>query len=234
MSDKEPTAALDVRTFFKRWPKFYYFVMIVFGPILFTGLSSYRFVKKYQLKGTILNLGSGPRIIAKEITNVDIHPYIGVNLVADIMAIPLPDASVSGIISDNMLEHVPNPTIAVKEMHRLLKKDGLAYIAVPFLYPFHASPSDYYRWSKGGLYELFRDFDVIEFGVNGGPFSALTAYLCHFVGFILSCGSDMLYMFFANIAMFIFFPIKFLDFLFARFPNAEHLAASLYIVVRKR
>ena len=233
MSDTEVTAALDVRTFFKRWPSLYYGVMLTFGPILFTGLSARGFLKKYRVQGTILNLGSGPRIIAKEVTNVDIHPYIGVDIVADIMAVPCADASVSGIISENMLEHVRDSGAAVAEMHRLLKAGGLAYIEAPFLYPFHASPSDYSRWSKRGLLELFKDFEVLECGVRGGPFSALNAYLCHFVGFLFSGGSDMLYSFFTNVAMFVFFPIKYFDLVFAHFPNAEHLAADLYIVVRK-
>jgi SAM-dependent methyltransferase len=234
MKQTTDTAAFDVRTFFKRWPKFYYFIAVVFGPMFFTGLSSRKFIEKYQVRGTILNLGSGPRIIAKEVTNVDIHPYLGVTLVADIMAVPLPDGSAAGIISDNMLEHVLDPTQAVREMRRLLQHNGLAYVAIPFVYPFHASPSDYYRWSRAGLYQLFNEFEIVEFGIRGGPFSALDAFLCHLVGLTFSFGSDRLYMFFSNVAMFIFLPIKLLDVIFSRLPNAEYLAADIYIVARKR
>ncbi len=234
MQKMKDTAAFDVRTFFKRWPKFYYFIAVVFGPVYFTGLSGKSFVSKYKITGTILNLGSGPRVISSDIKNVDIHPYIGVDIVADIMAVPLTDETVSGIISDNVLEHVEDPIRAVAEMHRLLKSGGLAYIATPFLYPFHASPSDYYRWSAKGLRLLFKDFEVVEEGVRGGPFSTLDVYLSHLSGLLLSFGSDMLYSLFTNIAMFVFFPIKFLDIIFAHIPKAEYLSTDLYIVVRKR
>ena len=228
------TAASDIRTYFKRWPKLYYFVMVVFGPVLFTGLSAKGFIKKYKVKGVVLNLGSGPRIIAKEVTNVDIHPYIGVDIVADICEVPLPDKSVQGIISENMLEHVENPVQAVAEMHRLLEVGGLAYIEAPFLYPFHASPSDFHRWSKEGLKKLFGNFEMVEIGVRGGPFSALDTFLSHLVGFLFSFGSERLYALFTNIAVFIFFPIKLLDFIFAYFPNAEHVSTDLYCVVRRK
>lgn len=234
MKTQEITVASDIRTFFKQWPKFYYFIMVVFGPILFTGLSAKGFLKKYQVKGKILNLGSGPRIISKEVVNVDIHPYVGVDMVADICAVPLPSGSVQGLISENMLEHVESPERAVSEMYRLLAPRGVAYIEVPFLYPFHASPSDFHRWSKEGLRKLFGQFEIIEIGVRGGPFSALNAFLCHFVGSLFSFGSDRLYSLFTNLVMFIFFPIKYLDIIFAYIPNAVYVAADLYCVIRKK
>ena len=234
MEKNKQTAVRDIRTYFKHWPKFYYFVMIVFGPVLFTGLSAKGFIKKYHVKGKILNLGSGPRIISQEVTNVDIHPYIGVDIVADICAVPLPDDSVQGVISENMLEHVEDPQKAVAEMYRLLAPGAVAYIEAPFLYPFHASPSDFHRWSREGLKKLFIEFEMVELGVRGGPFSALNTFLCHLTGFLFSFGSEKLYALFTNLAIFIFFPIKLLDLVFAHFPNAEHVSTDLYCVVRKK
>ena len=141
----------DIREFFKRWPKFYFFIAMVFGPMMFCGLSAKKFLAKYPRDGRTLNIGSGPRVIGSEVENIDMHPYSGVSIVADAANIPLPAGSVARIISDNVLEHVKNPQAAVAEMHRLLEPSGLAYIATPFLYPFHSSPSDYQRWSARGF-----------------------------------------------------------------------------------
>ncbi len=225
---------IDVREYFKRWPAFYFFIATVFGPLLYSGMSAEKFLRRYPSAGKILNLGSGPRIISEEVTNVDIEKYPGVSILADVCAVPLPDGSVSRIISNTVLEHVRNPVAAVREMHRLLEKGGMAYITIPFMYPFHSSPNDYYRWTREGARELFDDFEIVEIGVRAGPFSALDAYLCHLTGVIFSFGSPGLNSLITNLAMFVFFPVKLLDLVFNYWPNAHMLAAVLYCVVRKR
>lgn len=228
-------ASSDLRNYFKRWPTFYYVVGIVFGPLLLGGLSAKAFLRKYPSGGTTLNIGSGPRVyIRAGVTNVDITPYPGVSIIASAENIPLADNSVARIISDNVLEHIANPALAVREMHRLLAPGGVAYVATPFLYPFHSSPSDYQRWSTQGLIALCKDFEVVEIGVRAGPFSAFTAYLNHLVGLLLSCGSPTLDSLFTNLVMFLTFPLKVPDIIFNHWPGADRMAAALFCVVRKR
>ncbi len=224
----------DVRNFFKRWPAFYYFIATVFGPLLFGGLSANAFLRKYPSNGIILNLGSGPRVIRTDVINVDVYPYAGVSIVADVTSVPRENASIARIISDNVLEHVHDPIAAVKEMHRLLERGGIAYIAVPFLYPYHSSPSDFQRWTDIGLRELFKDFEIIELGTRAGPFSALCTWAVHTVGFIFSFGSPTLNSLFTNLSMFVLFPLKLPDVIFNHWPKSETMAAVLYLVVRKR
>lgn len=225
----------DVREHFKKWPKLYFFVANVIGPILPTGMGGNNFLDKYKREGKTLNLGSGPRVLNDpEVINVDLTAYESVNIVADVLSVPLPDASIARIVSDNVLEHVKDPLQAVKEMHRLLEPGGLLYVATPFMYPFHSSPSDYQRWTDRGLRELFSEFEIVEQGIRGGPFSALDTYLCHLTGVIFSFGVPFLYSIIVNVAMFIFWPIKLLDIVFAHVPNAADVSAVLYIVVKKR
>jgi SAM-dependent methyltransferase len=49
----------------------------------------------------------------------------------DITKIPFPDASFGAILCIHVLEHIPNDTTALKELHRVLKSDGWAIILVP-------------------------------------------------------------------------------------------------------
>ncbi len=234
-SDKKKNIELfDVRNFFKRWPKFYFFIATVFGPMMFGGLSAIEFLGRFPVEGKVLNLGSGPRKIREDVINVDFYPYEGVSIVTDVLAVPLSDNSVGRIISDNVLEHIKDPTLAVLEIKRLLRPGGLAYISTPFLYPFHSSPSDYQRWTKEGLIQLFYEFDIVEIGVRAGPFSSLTVYLCHLVGLIFSFGSVRINSLLVNMSMFVFFPIKLLDLIFNHWPQADTMAAVLYCVVRKK
>ena len=61
-----------------------------------------------------------------------------------------------------VLEHVYDPFVAINNLKKMLKKDGIIYGYVPFLYQYHAPENlefqDFYRFSKDGLAYLFRDF----------------------------------------------------------------------------
>ncbi len=235
MSDSFPKdSAGNIRDFFKRWPNIYFFIATVFGPMMFCGLSGKNFLKQYPRAGKTLNLGSGPRVIGADVTNVDMYQYPGVSVVADIMSLPFEANSVARIVSDNVLEHIKDPYRAVKEMHRVLEPGGLIYVSTPFLYPFHSSPADYNRWTMQGLKELTKDFELVQGGNRAGPFSALTVYLNYFFSTLFSFGNAWLYWILVNVFMFLFFPIKLLDIIFNYWPRVENMAAVLYIVVRKK
>jgi len=223
-----------MREFFKRWPNFYYFIASTFGPLMYGGLSAKKFISLYPCDGLKLNLGSGPRVVAAEIKNVDLFAYKDVDIVADIANLPLPNNSVDRIICDNVLEHIDQPRKVVIESGRVLRSGGLAYFCIPFLYPFHRSPNDYNRWTKEGLQELFRDFEIIKIGTRCGPFSALAVNLCYLFATIFSFGLPTLYWIMLDLSIFIFWPIKLPDLIFNNIPNSENMAAVLYIVVKKK
>lgn len=226
--------AENIRDTFKRWPRLYFFIATVFGPLMFCGLSGKGFLKKYGNEGVCLNLGSGPRIIGNEVINVDMNAYPSVSVVADITKLPVEDGSVSRVVCDNVLEHVQDSGKAIREMKRVLSSGGLAYISTPFLYPFHSSPSDYHRWTYQGLLLLTNEFEVVEGGNRAGPFSALTVWLCYLFASLFSFGSSRLYWVLMNASIFLFFPVKILDIIGNLLPSARNMAAVLYIVVRKR
>lgn len=233
--DTQNTNGRDIlREFFKQWPAFYYFIAKVFGPVWFTGLSPVHFLKKYQQEGTKINLGSGPRKIREDVVNVDGTEYEGVDIVADITSLPIESNSVSMIICDNVLEHVLDPKKAVAEIHRILKRGGVAYISTPFLYPYHSSPNDYHRWTDQGLGVLFSDFAMREMGVRSGIMSGFSIMLSYTFARIFSFGSDSMHWFLVNIALFIFFPIKLLDIAFNLLPGGLKTASVLYCVIEKK
>lgn len=230
----ENTTATGIKEFFKRWPVFYYFVYDYLGPLHFGGLSAQAFLKKYPPTGSCFNLGSGTRIIASNVTNVDSSAYSNVDIVADIMALPIGNGEVSSIICTEVLEHIRKPELAVAEMKRILKQGGYAYVTVPFLYPYHASPDDYIRWTHMGLRDLFSDFEVVELGVRSGPFSVFTVNACYFFATLFSFGNKHLYWMLVYAFTFLFFPIKFLDVIGNRLPQSINMAALLYCVVRNK
>ena len=70
------------------------------------------------------------------------------------------------IICLAVLEHVYDPFVALDNLKKMLKNNGIIYGYVPFLYFYHAPKTlvfqDFYRYSKDGLAYLFRDFSELN------------------------------------------------------------------------
>jgi SAM-dependent methyltransferase len=79
------------------------------------------------------------------------------------------------IIIFNVLEHVSDLKIALKNLYRLLKVNGELIGSTPFLYRVHGAPRDYSRFTADFLYQEFKSagFKNIRIQYLGyGPFLA--------------------------------------------------------------
>ena len=225
------------REFLKRYPRFYYFIADLFGPMWWTGLGPKKFFKRFcvHINCVLINLGSGPKMLGNNVSNIDLYPYRGVSLVADILQLPLRDNSVDCIVCDTVIEHVNSPEVLIKEIQRVLVPGGKAYITAPFLYPFHDSPSDFMRWTKAGFVKLLgENFKLLRSGVRAGPLSVLAVYCCYLSALLFSFGSRRIFDLVLNLSIFIFFPLKLLDIVLSKLPFAEDLSAILYYVIEKK
>jgi SAM-dependent methyltransferase len=135
-----------------------------------------------KAKGFILdiggNIGSFDKKTMKGLKRqkyfrIDIDAEAKPNIVGDAHMLPLKDQSVDMIICKSLLEHLKEPWTAVREMHRVLKKNGKLYFFVPFMNRIHAAPNDYYRFTKQGMKYLLRDFKKTEINTSGGFFSTM-------------------------------------------------------------
>lgn len=74
------------------------------------------------------------------------------------------------IFSLAVLEHLAMPWQAVIEMNRMLKMGAVVYHSVPFSWPWHEAPWDFWRFSHHGLGVLFSQplgFEILKSGLNG-------------------------------------------------------------------
>ena len=175
----------------------------------------------------------GPPEGAK-IVCVDIAESAGVDLVADAHDLHMvPDNSVDFVCSISVLEHVRYPQRVVKEIHRILKPGGIVYINVPFVFPFHADPDDFYRFSYKGVEILCEDFERVDSGFNRGPASTMHHLLVHFLALLFSFNSSILYTLNADILRWLLFWVKYLDIFLARYKLAYVIHAGSYFIGRK-
>jgi SAM-dependent methyltransferase len=132
-------------------------------------------LSKLFLKGKLIDIGCGEKPYKKLIEGF-ITEHIGLDYIGtscdksgiDIFGtayeIPVDNESFDSAICTAVLEHLEEPEMAIRECYRVLKNGGYAIYSVPFIWPLHAQPRDFYRYSKYGLKYLFEKtgFQVIE------------------------------------------------------------------------
>ena len=193
-----------------------------------------RILREIGDKGVALDLGSGNRRWASNVVNLDIEPFPNVDVIGDGAMLPFKDESFDAVISEAVLEHVPDPKAVIYEIRRVLKPGGYICVAVPFIQGYHASPNDYQRYTVTGLERLLSDFRRIESGPCVGPASALHWVMRELVGIALSFGNFWIGKAISLIFGWITFPmVIILDPILIRLPNSHLIASAVYFIGRK-
>lgn len=151
--------------------------------------------------GRLLDLGCGNQPfrvwyepMVKEVVAADAAPIPGVVQIDLSAPLPFEDASFDTIMCTQVLEHVENVENATAEIARVLRPGGHALITVPFLYPLHEAPYDYWRFSHYGLRSLLtrHGLEVVSLDARGGPGLLVVHYAVRAVGAALQKLSRLL------------------------------------------
>ncbi|HEX7905095.1 MAG TPA: class I SAM-dependent methyltransferase [Chitinophagaceae bacterium] len=95
------------------------------------------------------------------------------DIVSDIVSIPLPDASVDAIMCTEVFEHIPDPLAALKAFTRLLKPGGYLLLTAPFASLTHFAPYHFASGFSRFFYEKHlpdNGFIIEELKLNGNYF----------------------------------------------------------------
>lgn len=133
-----------------------------------------KFLAAFPAEASILDLGSGPRRLDARIVTSDLDRWPEVDCAADAHHLPFAHRSFDGVVLQEVIEHVTDPSQVLSETARVLREGGLAYVEAPFLFPEHAE-ADFRRWTRAGLeLEVSKHLQVIEAGTVMGPSAALS------------------------------------------------------------
>lgn len=149
--------------------------------------SIYGFVmsKSQLLKGKLLDVGCGEMPYRDDLLgNSAIKKYIGLDIFDAIeykmeikpdyfwdgTNMPFEDNFFDSGVATEVLEHCPDPNITLLEIYRVLKPNSPFLLTVPFLWPTHESPYDYYRFTPFALISILEKagFEEIEIEGLGG------------------------------------------------------------------
>ena len=109
--------------------------------------------------------------------------YSQLDVIGDLVHMPLADGAFDAVICTQVLEHVSEPWSVVKEISRVLRVGGHLFVSAPQWWFQHQKPYDYYRYTSFGLRYLFEQsgFEVRFIKPIGGYFWFLSVVLqaCH-------------------------------------------------------
>jgi ubiquinone/menaquinone biosynthesis C-methylase UbiE len=155
-----------------------------------------------QLKGCILDVGAGelqwkPYCQHLEYFSQDFCKYnpggdgkglqcktwdtSKIDIVCDIIEIPESDKSFDAILCSEVLDHIPDPVKAAKELDRLLKPGGTMLLTESFCGLTNQSPYFYYTGLSENWYRYhFKDYDI-QIQYNGNYYEWMAQELLRMV-----------------------------------------------------
>jgi SAM-dependent methyltransferase len=155
-----------------------------FSPAIYAQYQIVSELMDTYVSGQVIDIGCGLMhwrgFIEKKTPNyhsLDLRPRLKeVTYVADIQnMLIVPTANYDTAICLEVLEHVPNPCQALKEIYRILRPGGLLIVSVPHLSRLHDIPYDYFRFTRFGLQYILEKsgFEILEIRAKGGLFCFL-------------------------------------------------------------
>jgi len=138
------------------------------------------------VSGTLLDLGAGNQPfkvwysgLAEKCVSVDVTPAPGLDVLSLAAPLPFGSETFDTVLCTSVLEHVHNAEAVVSEIARILKPGGRLIITIPFLYPTHEAPYDFWRTTHWGLRSVLtrNGLEVDTVAAQGGPGLLVAHYL---------------------------------------------------------
>jgi len=146
------------------------------------------YLKKVKGTFTVTAMNFGDAVECDILHDLEVFPY------------PIKDNAYDVVVSNNTLEHIYHARELVCEVARTLKPGGMFVFSVPFLYPYHPSPGDFWRYTRESLHTMltsagFVSIDITPLGTGvftvnmnnlerllPGALQNITYYMRPFVG----------------------------------------------------
>ncbi|MBK9099576.1 MAG: class I SAM-dependent methyltransferase [bacterium] len=190
-------------------------------------------VKVLVIGGSIIGEGMEDFINEPNLSLVESDVSFGprTKIIFDAHSIPFPNEYFDCVILQAVLEHVVDPYQCVKEVHRVLKNEGLVYAETPFIQQVHMGKFDFHRFTQLGHRRLFREFSEVDSGAVCGSGMALAWTYSYFIfSFLKSRRVKKLFIPFTRFTSFFW---KYFDHMTINNPGTIDSASGFYFIGKK-
>lgn len=125
-----------------------------------------------KLTGKVIDLGGDTRAAYRDllsavdsVTTVNLDPASKPDIFANLEEpLSVDSGSFDGALLINVLEHIYEAKQLLSETARVVRSGGWAVVVVPFLFPVHPSPKDFWRFTDASLNRMLTEagFEEIE------------------------------------------------------------------------
>ena len=122
--------------------------------------------------------------IAADYAGTDVEGGPRVRYCCPLERLEIADASFDVALCTQVLEHVRDPRAALREIGRVLRPGGYAFLTTHGVWPFHPYPHDCWRWTQQGLEALVaetRGLTLVELVPHRGTASCIALMLNYYV-----------------------------------------------------
>ena len=196
-------------------------------------------LKKTKNDIRLLNVGSGGEIFDliknirfKSVLSIDIDKSRNPDKVIDVCDegfIQKINFKPNCIVVCEVIEHLKNPFLAIKNLETVLDKDGYLILSSPFILGIHDAPHDYFRYTEYGLKLLLQNFEIISLKKrNNGIFDIVFVLLVRM--FQEKKLSNKIFGTSFLLFYYIFFPIIFM---INKIFISQNLTTGYYVLAKK-
>jgi SAM-dependent methyltransferase len=80
--------------------------------------------------------------------------YSSLDYTCRLEQLPMADETYDLVLCSQVLEHISDPLAVMREIRRVLKPDGQAWLSAPLFFQEHETPYDYYRYTQFAWHHL--------------------------------------------------------------------------------
>lgn len=140
-------------------------------------------------RGRLLDVGCGTKPYLSIFAEI-IDEYVGIDnksdsadIKKDFLKITLKEKSFHTVLCTQVIEHVSHPELLLKKIYEVLNKGGYVILTAPFVGSLHEEPTDFYRFTKYSLENLFEEtgFKVVYIKEEGNWISSISNLTCFYL-----------------------------------------------------
>lgn len=145
-------------------------LLFPFNTLFFIRRTLYDSIKRHSssVTGKVLDIGCGSKPYQElfpcdEYVGVDVevsghlHDESNIDYFYDGSLLPFDNKTFDSVVCFEVLEHVCDVELTLKEAARVLEVNGAMLVSVPFIWGEHEVPFDFRRFTANGLVALFRN-----------------------------------------------------------------------------